>query len=364
MTDIYDRVAKERTKLLILQPFFGVLAMRLELVETTDIPSSATDGKQLMFNPDFVKPLTPHQLRGLIAHEVLHCAYHHMLRRGNRDPIKWNVACDYAINLHLKESNFILPDGALIDTAYAGMTADQIYNLLPDNSDELTWCTLCDAPQGKEVTQQNDWDLAVRNAIETAKAAGKLPESIQRQLKDILDPVIDWRAVLWPFFTNLNDADYSWSKPNRAYISEDEYFPSMKSDALGEVAVCIDTSGSITKEELTQFWAEIYDIVRMQQPSKVHIISCDYQVHQQYSYDSYDFPESPIDLIGGGGTKFSPAIEAVQTNFTDTEAIVYLTDLESNDFGEAPDTPIIWVSTNKNHTPPFGEVAYMDVANA
>ena len=361
MTEALDRVVKERTKLLVAQPFFGVLAMRLELIETTDIETSATDGKQLLFNPDFIKPLTPHQLRGLIAHEVLHCAYQHMLRRGERDPLKWNIACDYAINAHLLQSNFILPDEGLYNPDFANMTAEQIYNALPDENEGCSWCQLKDAPGDNQVTLQNEWDIAVRNAIETAKAVGKLPAAIQQQLKDVLDPVMDWREILWPFFTNLSDVDYSWRKPNRAYISEDEYLPSMKSDALGPVAVCIDTSGSITTAELNQFWAEIYDIVRMQQPKEVHIVSCDTQVHQSYTYTPDEFPEDPIDLVGGGGTRFSPAIDTVQRNYSDVEAIVYLTDLGSDDFGDSPDSPVIWVSTDKTKTAPYGEVAYMEV---
>ena len=78
---IEDKFLKARAKLLMEQPFFGTLALRLKVIETEDIDTAATDGTRLMYNAKFVEKLTPHELVGLIAHEVLHCVFNHMTRR-------------------------------------------------------------------------------------------------------------------------------------------------------------------------------------------------------------------------------------------------------------------------------------------
>jgi hypothetical protein len=90
----------------------------------------ATDGVSLFYNPDFVETLNAATLAGTLAHEVMHPALHHHVRRSGRDPKRWNVACDFAINPLLVDAGLSLPDGVLIDNRFRGMSAEQIYNLL------------------------------------------------------------------------------------------------------------------------------------------------------------------------------------------------------------------------------------------
>jgi hypothetical protein len=90
----------------------------------------ATDGVSLFYNPDFVETLNAAALAGTLAHEVMHPALHHHVRRSGRDPKRWNAACDYAINPLLIDAGLSLPEGVLIDDRFRGMSAEQIYNLL------------------------------------------------------------------------------------------------------------------------------------------------------------------------------------------------------------------------------------------
>jgi len=90
----------------------------------------ATDGVSLFYNPEFVETLNAATLAGNLAHEVMHPALHHHVRRSGRDPKRWNVACDYAINPLLVDAGLSLPEGVLIDDRFRGMSAEQIYNLL------------------------------------------------------------------------------------------------------------------------------------------------------------------------------------------------------------------------------------------
>ena len=90
----------------------------------------ATDGVSLYYNPEFVETLNAATLAGTLAHEVMHPALHHHVRRSGRDPKRWNMACDFAINPLLVDAGLNLPEGVLLDNRFRGMSAEQIYNLL------------------------------------------------------------------------------------------------------------------------------------------------------------------------------------------------------------------------------------------
>ena len=123
------RIQKSRTTLLLDHPFFGSLLFRLKGRENRSIPTMATDGVSLYFNPEFVDTLNSATLAGVLAHEVMHPALQHHTRRAKRDPRRWNEACDYAINPLLLDAGLSLPDDVLVDPRFRGMSAEQIYNL-------------------------------------------------------------------------------------------------------------------------------------------------------------------------------------------------------------------------------------------
>lgn len=121
-----EKLIKSRVCLVLGHPFFGTLSLRLKLVPGT-LPTMATDGARIVYSPTFVDGLTPAELKGTLAHEVLHCALGHQCRRGGRDPELWNQAADFAINPILVANGFTLPAGALIDPAFDNLNAEQIY---------------------------------------------------------------------------------------------------------------------------------------------------------------------------------------------------------------------------------------------
>lgn len=106
-----ERIQKARTGLIINEPFFGTLALRLDLKEDPTTKTCWTDGKTLGFNPEWTESLPMHQLESVFAHQVLTCALGHHLRRNGRDPKTWNDASDYAVNTELKRAGFDLPEG-------------------------------------------------------------------------------------------------------------------------------------------------------------------------------------------------------------------------------------------------------------
>lgn len=126
-----QKLTRARVQLLLTQPFFGTLSLRLKLVPGS-LPTMATDGSRIVYNPAFVDQLKPAELEGVLAHEVLHCALGHQCRRGDRDPELWNEAADFAINPILLGNGLTLPAGALIDPAFNNLSAEEIYaRLLP-----------------------------------------------------------------------------------------------------------------------------------------------------------------------------------------------------------------------------------------
>jgi predicted metal-dependent peptidase len=121
------RVLKARAELIMARRFYGVLVSNVEPVLSRKFPTMATDGKRHFFNPEFIDGLTQEELLGVQCHESEHDARHHGSRRNGRDPVKWNEACDYAINIDLIDEGFTLPKGVLIDPQYRGMSAEDIY---------------------------------------------------------------------------------------------------------------------------------------------------------------------------------------------------------------------------------------------
>ena len=149
-----QRLSTARATLVLDHPFFGSLALRMNLEEETRgrTQTMATDGRSIFYDPKFVKGCSDLELVGLLAHEVMHPAMQHHTRRGDRDPRLWNDAADYAINPILTEAGFVLPGGALTSFQYRGMTAEQIYDDLDQPSDNAD-TSEAEAPSGADDNQ-------------------------------------------------------------------------------------------------------------------------------------------------------------------------------------------------------------------
>ena len=119
-----------RALLVSEHPFFGDIALHLEFKVDPACRDMWTDGRTLGFNPLFATTIREEKLAGAQAHEVLHLAFGHHVRRKDREKKLWNRACDLAINSILLRAGFSLPDGFLYDADFAGKSADEIYDIL------------------------------------------------------------------------------------------------------------------------------------------------------------------------------------------------------------------------------------------
>jgi predicted metal-dependent peptidase len=397
------RIQKARTTLLLDHPFFGTLLFRLGGKASRSVATMATDGVSLFYNPEFVDTLNAAELAGVLAHEVMHPALQHHTRRGDRNPARWNMACDYAINPILLDAGLTLPKDVLIDSRFRGMSAERIYNLIeedekqegssgqsesqpgtgsgaPDNGslqndvagNEPRAPTtpggvgqVLDAPEpeaesGPSVSEQaREWQIAVEQAETVAKVAGKLPGGAIRALEASQAAKVDWRELLWRAWSDTIPADYSWMRPNRRHIWAGLYLPGVTSEGVGEIAIAVDCSGSVSPRQLGLFEAEIRSILAGQRPRLVHVLYFDAAVQKVETYQA----GQPISLspIGGGGTDFRPCFDWLEDREIMPQTLVFLTDLCGAFPGEAPPYPVIWASTEARRTP-FGEVVPMEAA--
>jgi len=374
MSEAMQAYTKARARLILDQPFFGTLALRLTPIEDETIKTACTNGQYIKFNPKWFLKLTEAQRVGLIAHEVMHVVLLHMLRRMERDPKRWNIAGDYVINLALRKCGLILPHGELYDEQYEDHSTEDVYNKLPEDlgDDPISGVALLEGfdpggcggvidheslAEGSGTGKfEADTNIAIQQAAEVAKGVGKLPGHMQELVEKALAPKVDWKMVLARFLRANNKSDFSWAKPNRRFIAQGMYLPSLYNPSLGEIAIVGDSSGSC-REYLEQFTGEITSILHDLNPELVRFIQCDTEVHDDTTYTREDLPLK-VKYGGGGGTAFGPAIDYVNKKYPNVCALVYLTDLEAWDFGEQPDYPVLWVTTEATEAP-YGEIVQM-----
>jgi len=360
--DILEKLTRARTGLILDFPFFGQLALRLRLVERADISTLAVNGRQIFYNPDFVNELSADLTKSAIAHEVMHCVYDHITRRGDRNAKKFNIAGDFVINLMLKDSGFNIGKGWLLDPQYAGMSTDQVYALLPESQDDDSESGGMgqDVQKGEsESTEADaaDWKIATIQAATSARMQGKLPGSLNRFIEELTTPKVDWRDRLRRFVTEVNKEDYSWTRPNRRFQAQGIFLPSLYSESMGAIVVAIDTSGSIDQATLNAFGSEIKSIVQSTRPSSTTVIYCDSSVNHVDTFSMHD--ELKFDMHGGGGTAFEPPFDYVAEHDLKPVCFVYLTDMYGS-FPAAPDYPVMWCATSDVEGP-FGETIPIDV---
>lgn len=353
-----EKIIKAKARLILTQPFFATVAMHLDYIEDRSIETASTNGKVIKYNPDFVDDLSLEELTAVLAHEVMHVTLLHHTRRNNRQPKKWNVAADYAINPLLISSGFKLPESCLYDKAYENKSAEKIYTLLPDPPGGIDLPSgigeITDAP-ADETTESVETEVKhiLAQATIVARRQGRLPAGMERLIDKILQPCISWKEVLARFVSELARNDYTWMKPSVRYLYSNLYLPSLESEQVGNIILLVDTSISIDTTMLNQFGSEIQDIASTFNTA-LQVIYVDAKVQAVQHID----PTEPVKLKpkGGGGTSFRPGFDYIEKNDLQPAAVVYLTDGDCNLYPAHPDYPVLWAQFGDvEFNPPFGE---------
>lgn len=350
-----EKITKARIKLLMTSPFFGQLITRLRVVHASNwVPTAATDGKHLYFNTGFVNSLEDQECIFLMCHEVMHVCYDHMNRRFNRDPKLWNVANDHVINLQITDQGIgkiIYREGVCEpcnDKKFKDMTSEQVYELLEKeqqkNKQKFNYGSfdfhiednMTPDPTGENgpipMTEAQKKMLAeqIKQAIIAACKAGgnSSPEAIRRMVESLTDPKLDWRALITQEILSILKTDYTFNPPSKkSWGTGGIIIPGMPNDFKADVAVAIDTSGSITEEMVRDFLSEVKGIMEQFKDFDLKIWCFDTRVMnpQTFTPDIRDEVDS-YDVQGGGGTDFEVNWDYMKENDIVPHQFIMFTD--------------------------------------
>jgi predicted metal-dependent peptidase len=343
---VLDQLTRARISLLLKQPFWGTLATRLILKDATDeewCNTAATDGRYFYYNRDFISKLTKPETVFLVAHEVEHCVYDHMSRRGSRKPQMWNAAADYVINYELHEFGVgELPNPktsgvqACFDAKYKGMFAEEVYELLLKAPDakfpEFDIHLEPGDSKGEPMTEEERRVLGdeIRGAVmQAAKAAGagNVPAGVKRMLKDLTNPQMDWRELLNMQIRSMIKNDFTWQRCSRKSQASGIYLPGTKEDTRIEAAIAIDTSGSMSEDMLRDLLSETKGIMEQFTDFKLRVWCFDTKVYNEVMFtpDNIDDIDT-YEIKGGGGTDFICNWKYMKENDIMPERFVMFTD--------------------------------------
>lgn len=389
--EVIDRIRKAHIAIMQHKKacvYAGVLACgKVEV--TTDVPTAATNGWDVRYNPEFIKAhmSTDPELRFLVLHEATHKAFRHLHTWQDlheEDPQLANVAADYFVNLALQDMDegegFIkMPKlGIQPEPKYRGWSVKQIFEDLKkeqeeggqggegDGMDSHDWD---DAKSGDEQAQKEaeargqEIARAIRQGeILRRKLAGKGTGMADGVFGELLAPKVDWRKVLREFVqeTCQGRDESSWRRPNRRYIADDIYMPSMVGVTMTELVIGFDTSGScFGTDEMTRFVSEIATIIEQVNPSKVHVIYWDTSVVGHQTFEGGQFAVQDLKPQGGGGTDGAVLFDYLKKERITPQAIVQFTDGYVGDWGNTT-VPTLWAITS-HMVAPFGSTIHIEI---
>ncbi len=380
---IIDKIVVARVGLLLRHPFFGNMATRLKIMDGSDwCPTAATDGRNLYYNREFFDKLTNKQVEFVVAHEILHNVFDHMSRHEGRDRFIWNAAADYSVNGQLIRDRIgeVPPDIKIFhDTAHYGKSTEQIYDEIFEKMDSEQLAAL-----GQLLDEHIDWEKdgdgnrpsytkeelkqirdEIREAtIQAAQAAGagNTPASVQRMIKDLTEPKMNWREILRQQIQSVIKNDYTFMRPSRKAWHMSAILPGTQFDETIDICCSIDMSGSITDEMGKDFISEIKGIMEEYKDYKIKLWCFDTKVYNEADFDGYNDDIMGYELMGGGGTDFMCNWTYMKEHDINPKKLIMFTDGYPWDSWGDPDycDTVFIIHGNDSIVPPFGTHAYYE----
>ena len=361
MDPIVEKLTTARVGLLLKAPFFGNMATRMKLIDASDwCPTAATNGRDFMYNKKFVEKLSVKKLEFLFGHEICHGIFDHFGRLGSRIPMLANIAQDYAVNQILVDERIgdkITEVQICYDAKYRGMAWEEIYDELFEKSEKMSMEQLLsqlgdlldehineeegagagnkDGKDGKgkpslskeeaEQIRQEIKNAMIQSAA--AAGAGKVPAGIQRMIKNITEPKMDWRQLVQQEIQSIVRNDYSFQRVNRKSMHSGAILPGMKEATTIDVAISIDMSGSIGDEDATAFLSEIKGIMDQYEDFKINLWCFDTDIYN-HRVITHDEAHELVDYEpqGGGGTDFEANWRFMEENGIQPKKFIMFTD--------------------------------------
>ena len=400
----------------------------------------ATDGINIYWNDEFVKSITDDEIQSVLVHEASHVIWEHPLRKGKRIHELWNIATDYVINSWIAyDLGMVLPEGGLLDRKYHRQSAEQVYRTLSnddealddaleqlesnsndddsdsqngdsdsdsdsDNSDSdatgngqgksleekladvklpsgEVWMPTND--EGKELSPsemaelQEELQRTILMADKLESIGNGSDSSLRGAVQKLNETYVDWVDVLRDLLQSAISTNPTWTRLNKRHSWRGINLPSKdKEPQGGEIVVAVDTSMSMTQDELNIFATETQSLAEECGINKIRVCYCDTTVVKNSNgdwWDEYDLDCEELDfqLRGGGGTRFNPPFNLFNEYTDDTDevlAFIYFTDGFGSCSAEVePSVPVIWALTGgENYCTddlPFGEKVSIDMSS-
>jgi predicted metal-dependent peptidase len=366
------------------------------------VATAYTDGRNTIYGREFVDKLSDAELCGLILHENLHKAFRHLTTWQllyQENPQLANMACDYVINLMIfdcdpKGESVRLPEGGLLDEKFRGMDSGQVFRILKDEQGEdggdgeggeqseqgdgdgqgdggdaqSTQGKQSDKPSKKQNSlDEHGWEQAKEMSVEEkdkldrdidqalrqgALLAGRMGGKTPREINELLGSKVDWREVLRDFITSFCvDKDVStWRKPNRRWVGQDVYLPSLVGEAVGRLVIGVDTSGSIDAKAVGAFLGQVQKVCQTVTPEAIDLVYWDSRVcaHEVYEPENFDSLLTTTKPRGGGGTSPTCVRDFIKDKRIKPECVIMLTDGYVDSWGDDWGAPVLWGITTKN----------------
>jgi len=396
--DVLDRIIIARVGLLLRHPFFGNMATRLKIQAADEwCPTAAVDGRNLYFNTQFFNAMNNKEIEFVIAHEILHCVFDHLGRRDERNPMLYNIAADYIVN-NLLVRDRIGEKPSIVDCfqdfKYEGWTSEEVYDelfkeaekngqefleqlgeMLDEHLDLEGDGTEEDNKDGKgrpkyskaEMDQiKDEIKEAMIQASQTA-GAGNTPAGVQRIIKQLTEPKINWRELLRQQIQSTIKSDYTFARPSRKGWHTGAILPGMNFQDTIDICITLDMSGSIGDAQAKDFLGEIQGIMDEYKDYKIKLWCFDTAVYNEQDFSADDGDAlTDYEILGGGGTDFMVNWQYMKDNDIQPKKFIMFTDGYAWDSWGDPDWCetifIIHSNHNKNLEAPFGITAHYEEA--
>ena len=396
--DVLDRIIIARVGLLLRHPFFGNMATRLRIQCADEwCPTAAVDGRNLYFNTQFFNAMNNKEIEFVIAHEILHCVFDHLGRRDERNPMLYNIAADYIVN-NLLVRDRIGEKPSIVDCfqdfKYEGWSSEEVYDelfkeaekngqefleqlgeMLDEHLDLEGDGTEEDNKDGKGRPKYSKGELdqikdeikeAMIQAAQTA-GAGNVPGGVQRLIKQLTEPKMNWRELLRQQIQSTIKSDYTFARPSRKGWHTGAILPGMNFQDTIDICVSIDMSGSIGDDQAKDFLSEIKGIMDEYKDYKIKVWCFDTAVYNEEDFTADGGRDlSEYEVLGGGGTDFMVNWTYMKDNDIQPKKFIMFTDGYAWDSWGDPDWCetifIIHSNHNKNLEAPFGITAHYEEA--
>ena len=413
--EVYDRIIVARVGLLLRHPFFGNMATRLRIMAADDwLPTAAVDGRNLYYNTQFFNAMSNKEIEFVIAHEVLHCVFDHLDRRGDRNPMLYNIAADYIVNNtlvrdHIGEKPKIVD--CFQDFQYDGWTSEEVYDklfkdaeeagkelaellkeldekgeMLDEHLDPEDGNGDADGDAGEQKDKngntvskkkpkyskeelkkiKDEIKEATINAAQSA-GAGNVPAGVERMIKQLTEPKMNWREILRQQIQSTIKSDYTFMRPSRKAWHTGAVLPGMNFAETIDICIALDMSGSIGNAQAEDFLGEVKGIMDEYKDYKIKIWCFDTDVYGEDDFradDGRDLTE--YEIRGGGGTDFMANWNYMKENDIVPKKFLMFTDGYAWDsWGDEDYCDTVFVihsHHDKNLQAPFGQTAHYEMA--